>query len=109
MPQHRPRFIPIGQDRTSILVIPQTTQYSFLAWDYDDSRFRHWKPVGKNPLKRLVKCPSQDLRAPDRSKSSGKTRSRENDDGSGDVQRTPLMANLENSADGEGTALVTDE
>ena len=85
MPQHRPRFVPIGQDRTSILVVPQTTQYSFLAWDYDDSRFRHWKPVGKNSLKRLEKCPSKDPIAPDRSKASGKTRSREDDDGSGDV------------------------
>jgi len=109
MPQHRPRFVPIGQDRTSILVVPQTTRYSFLAWDYDDSRFRHWKPVGKNSLKRLEKCQSKDPSAPDRSKASGKTRSREEDDGSGDMQRTPLMANLENSANGEGSALVIED
>ena len=109
MPQHRPRFVPIGQDRTSILVVPQTTRYSFLAWDYDDSRFRHWKPVGKNSLKRLEKCQSKDPSAPDRSKASGKTRSREEDDGSGDMQRTPPMANLENSANGEGSALVIED
>jgi hypothetical protein len=109
MPQHRPRFVPIGQDRTSILVIPQTTQYPFLAWNYDDSRFRHWKPVGKNSLKKLEKCPSKDLSAADRSKASGNARAREEDDGSGDTQRTPPMANQENSANGEGSALVTDD
>ena len=108
MPQHRPRFIPIGQDRTSILVIPQTTQYSFLAWNYDDSRFRHWKPVGKNSLKKLEKCSSKDLSAADRSKASGNARAREEDDGSGDTQRTPPMANQENSANGDGSALVPD-
>jgi hypothetical protein len=62
--------------------------------------------VGKNSLKKLENCPSKDLSAPDRSKASGKTRSREDDDGSGDVKRTPLMANLENSANGEGSTLV---
>ena len=90
-------------------MVPQTTQYSFLAWDYDDSRFRHWKPVGKNSLKKLEKCPSKDLSAADRSKASGNARAREEDDGSGDTQRTPPMANQENSANGEGSALVTDD
>jgi hypothetical protein len=109
MPQHRPRFIPIGQDRTSILVIPQTTQYSFLAWNYDDSRFRHWKPVGKNSLRQLEKRSSKDPSASGRSKASGKTRAREEDEGSGDTQRTPPMANQENSANGEGSALVPED
>jgi hypothetical protein len=67
------------------------------------------RAVGKNSLKRLEKYTSKDLSSPDRSKASGKTRSREEDDGSGDLQRTPLMANLENSANGEGSALVPED
>ncbi len=34
---------------------------------------------------------------------------REEDDWSGDMQRTPPMANLENSANGEGSALVIED
>ena len=91
-PQNRPRMIPVGQDQRSILFLPTTTRDNFFAWDYNDPRFRRWQLDEENPLTQLARStlttdddanPGVDAMetASERSKTSGKGRGREEDEG----------------------------
>ena len=74
--------IPVGNKSTSILFIPRTTTESFLTWDFNDPRFRQWQLDGPDPLERLRQSKrGEDLGPREKNKASGRTRERDDEDG----------------------------
>lgn len=109
--ESRPRMIPVGRKGTSILFIPRTSQDSFLTWSYDDPRFRQWQPDGENPLERLARSvlTIENGTISGKQKSSGKQRSREdNEDEDKAAGRKPMNQATEVSGGG-GTSEGMDE
>jgi hypothetical protein len=109
-PQQRPRMIPVGQDRKSILLLPSTTQDNFFAWDYNDPRFRRWQLGDEDPLTQLARStlatddnanPGVDVMATTsgRSKTSGKMRGREEVE---DTEQPSGTAELSRNRKGKG-------
>jgi hypothetical protein len=84
--QNRPRMIPVGQDQNSILFMPSCTQTNVFTWDFNNILFRRWQLDGENPLDQLARSalttgnPMTSLDV-QRAKTSGKTRSREENEG----------------------------
>jgi hypothetical protein len=104
-------MIPVGRKGTSILFIPRTSQDNFLTWSYDDHRFRQWQPDGENPLERLARSvlTIENGTISGKQKSSGKQRSREdNEDEDKAAGRKPMNQATEVSGGG-GTSEGMDE
>jgi hypothetical protein len=98
----RQHMIPVGENGTSIWFIPHTTQYNFLTWNYNDLRFRQWKPDEENSLEQLARsaitiATIENNTDPNKQKSSGRQRGRDKENEGEDKgmgKKSPLRPQL---------------
>jgi hypothetical protein len=109
--ESRLRMIPVGAQGTSILFLPRTTQHNFLTWNYGDLRFCQWQPAKKDPLEVLARMELtiENDTDPNKQKSSGKHRSRDESEGEDKGGGKKSMNKEAPAGGGESTSVHMDE